>query len=751
MFFFAKSLFTFERQSCHRTWAIVAGLSVLFCTSVPSIGQCSRIGSVTASFVDTCEVEAVVIVTVAFGFCGNGACQGVACSLHRDSPTGPLIGWGLLYECAGPQCCWGRSIPYTWRPRFSIPSGLPIGTHLYAVANDCRNDCTTPVPHELVYYGGGATPQPGNLRASRNRCVTILLQWNEVAGATRYRITRQQLPFPGITGSIDIPAPASSYTDSNIDPGTEYAYWMTATRPCGGDSLQSDLALGHTLGMPVQVQGIEVSPPLGVCVGGSAAIQVRATGTDLEYTWYQDDVEIYRGVGAYALVISGVGLDSAGSYRCTVSNPCGSADSASVSLFVHLLPVPLPGQDQQKCIGDRVDMPATGIEFGSRYLWRKGGQPIPGPEAQQNIYTILSVTESSRGAYDCEVTNDCGTITTPVWNIDVRGNCLPPHDASQGTNDNFIGPEPASPRASLPSAAQTFFGVSSTQVFGFDVIPDGGGGNNRRRIFTHSFTALPSDTVAGTLTLHLQAASSNSNPLDDTVRLGFADATANGGIPGFWSIPLTTLNGGVIWSNGTQLTRTLDLAALPSGGSGPTNLIAGINANGFLDIIVEDRTGVDYVTINLDRQQPGFLPWVASQPQDATTCLGGQRSFSVTGNAAGAPFTYQWRKGGMPLSNVVGHISGTTTATVTITGATCADAAAYSCVLTNCCGMATSGSVALSFCIGDANCSGRVTVQDIFDFLGFYFGGDARADVNCVGGVSLQDIFDFLIAYFSGC
>lgn len=52
--------------------------------------------------------------------------------------------------------------------------------------------------------------------------------------------------------------------------------------------------------------------------------------------------------------------------------------------------------------------------------------------------------------------------------------------------------------------------------------------------------------------------------------------------------------------------------------------------------------------------------------------------------------------------------------------------------------------------MADVNNSGSVTVQDIFDFLGFYFANDLRADVNHTNTVTVQDIFDFLGMYF-GC
>ncbi len=54
-------------------------------------------------------------------------------------------------------------------------------------------------------------------------------------------------------------------------------------------------------------------------------------------------------------------------------------------------------------------------------------------------------------------------------------------------------------------------------------------------------------------------------------------------------------------------------------------------------------------------------------------------------------------------------------------------------------------------CRADFNCSGSVSVGDIFDFLAAWFAGNPAADFNGLSGVSIQDIFDFLGAWFVGC
>ncbi len=115
--------------------------------------------------------------------------------------------------------------------------------------------------------------------------------------------------------------------------------------------------------------------------------------------------------------------------------------------------------------------------------------------------------------------------------------------------------------------------------------------------------------------------------------------------------------------------------------------------------------------------------------------------------------TYEvWREPPPPGSGIVRLAQGITDFTYTDTTAVGGVIYTYVVRAINPCGQSSSDpDTGFAPCAADFNCSGTVTVQDIFDFLAAYFSDDPRADFNGAGGVSVQDIFDFLAAYFAGC
>jgi hypothetical protein len=98
----------------------------------------------------------------------------------------------------------------------------------------------------------------------------------------------------------------------------------------------------------------------------------------------------------------------------------------------------------------------------------------------------------------------------------------------------------------------------------------------------------------------------------------------------------------------------------------------------------------------------------------------------------------------------------TITAAAGTSGACCTGTVCVATTIENCTAGFKPGAICdplnpVACCPANINGVGGVSVQDIFDFLGFYFSGDPRADFNGNGAITVQDIFDFLAAYFTAC
>jgi len=73
--------------------------------------------------------------------------------------------------------------------------------------------------------------------------------------------------------------------------------------------------------------------PISVFVGGRAVFRVRAEGESLRFEWWHGERLLPLATGPQ-LEIAGVGMESAGDYRCRVSNGSGARDSAWARLTV---------------------------------------------------------------------------------------------------------------------------------------------------------------------------------------------------------------------------------------------------------------------------------------------------------------------------------------------------------------------------------------------------------------------------------
>ena len=190
-------------------------------------------------------------------------------------------------------------------------------------------------------------------------------------------------------------ATAASYTATS-----EGSYTVVVTNDAG-----SVTSAAVVLSAPVTLPIITVQPTGGVLSGGSLAISVTASGTNLSYQWKKDGSNIQ---GATAASYTAFAL---GSYSVTVTNTAGSVDSQ----LAVVTPPPAPIITQQPVGGPIPDtgslaLTITATGTGLSYQWRKDGGDIPSANASSYVAT-------TPGAYTVVVSNTGGAVLSNTASV----------------------------------------------------------------------------------------------------------------------------------------------------------------------------------------------------------------------------------------------------------------------------------------------------------------------------------------------
>lgn len=151
-----------------------------------------------------------------------------------------------------------------------------------------------------------------------------------------------------------------------------------------------------------------------VCAGVGVTLSVVAQGSSpLGYQWRKGGNPLAGGNAAsYTIPITTV-ADS-GSYDCVVTNACGQDTSSPATLNVYAGTRPRFLQhptSQAACVGSAVSFSA--LADGTTpisYRWFKNDVAIPG--ATNPTLVISPVSASSAGAYTCQASNGCGSVTS---------------------------------------------------------------------------------------------------------------------------------------------------------------------------------------------------------------------------------------------------------------------------------------------------------------------------------------------------
>jgi alpha-tubulin suppressor-like RCC1 family protein len=204
-------------------------------------------------------------------------------------------------------------------------------------------------------------------------------------------------------------ATASSYPVSGATSAQAGPYDVVVSNPCGS-------VTSAPVSLTVQTPPTISQQPAGqtLCAGGSWTFQVGASGSPAPgYQWRLNGANI-SGATASSYQASGATPAQAGPYDVVVSNLCGSASSAPVSLVVQTPPtISQQPVGQTLCAGGSwtFQVGANGSPAPS-YQWRLNATNISGATASS--YLVSGATHAQAGPYDVVVSNLCGSVTSSI-------------------------------------------------------------------------------------------------------------------------------------------------------------------------------------------------------------------------------------------------------------------------------------------------------------------------------------------------
>ncbi|MFO7370358.1 MAG: gliding motility-associated C-terminal domain-containing protein [Bacteroidales bacterium] len=208
-------------------------------------------------------------------------------------------------------------------------------------------------------------------------------------------------------------ANAASYTIASVATTDAGNYDVVVTGPCGTATSTAAVLTVNTI--PVIT---DQPDDVVVCAGGNATFTVSATGGDLNYQWRKDGVNI-PGATAASYTINGIAATDAGAFSVVISNSCGTTTSADAALTVNTVPVITDQPDSQTiCAGDNVTFTVVSSGLNLTYQWQKNGAAISG--ANGSSYTIIGIANGDAANYTVVVTNECGTVTSDAATLTVN-------------------------------------------------------------------------------------------------------------------------------------------------------------------------------------------------------------------------------------------------------------------------------------------------------------------------------------------
>jgi len=477
-----------------------------------------------------------------------------------------------------------------------------------------------------------------------------------------------------------------------------------------GSLTSSSATMGFNVPVVITAQPAAVTLNPGL----SATLSVVATGTSpLAYQWYRNGKAV-AGANSDQCVLEDVVAADAGVYTVEVSNVAGSVTSDEAVVTVNM-PVTIVTQPKSGSVSVGSGVTLRVVATGSApltYQWRQHGIDIA--DATASEYPIASAQVSDAGVYEVVVGNAVGSVTSSQAVLTV----LEPPVI-------WVQPQPVTVLAGAAVSLNVLAGGSAP--FSYQWRRDGVDiqGATSAAYKLPAAKALDSGSYevvvgnsAGTVvsapalvTVNVPV-SITTQPADFSLNVG---ATAVFTVAATGTAPLAYQwsKNGIAVAGGTQ--ASLEVASAQLGDAGSYEVLVS-NVVGS----VSSRAAVLAVHEPLGMTPPPAQVEVAAW--EATT-------LQVTATGAG-PFTYQWRKNGVP-------IKGATGSSYTIVQAKSKDAGVYDVVITSPAGSITSSGSTVTV-TGIVPGQPVVLVHPGNSTVASYASASVSATVGSEGGFSYQ-------------
>ncbi|PTX44228.1 Ig-like domain-containing protein [Christiangramia gaetbulicola] len=400
-----------------------------------------------------------------------------------------------------------------------------------------------------------------------------------------------------------------------------------------------------------------------LCSGNTATFNVAATGTGLTYQWQKNGTNISGANGA-SFNLNNITTADAGNYQVVITgkNPCTSVTSNVSELIVNEA-VAITNQpvEQTICSGNTAEFSVSATGTGLTYQWQKDGIDIT--NATNATFSIPNATPGNNGKYKVIVSgaNPCQAVTSNEVDLVVNEIVA-------------ITTQPV-PSQTLCSGSTAEFSVEATgtglayqwQLDGEDIENATGASLSISEIAANdagTYTVIisgtdPCETLTSeesVLTVN-EIVEINTQPASQVLCSGstaeFSVEATGTGLAYQWQLD------GEDIENATE--STLSIANITDANAGDYT------------VIVSGTDPCEAVTSETANLTVNDIVVIDTQPVSQEICSGSDVIFGM--EASGTGLTYQWQKNG-------NDISGAQDASLSITGATPADAGEYTVVVT---------------------------------------------------------------------